>query len=99
MKVQILSWSARRGGAARAANRLFNAIKKNESNAVQIRITVNDKESSENALEANIRDAIGNDDGLVVLHCDKDVPVEKLVNVAGIATSLEAKVTIATTPK
>ena len=41
----------------------------------------------------------GNDDGLVVLHCDKDVPVEKLVNVAGIATSLEAKVTIATTPK
>ena len=60
---------------------------------------VNDKESSENALEANIRDAIGNDDGLVVLHCDKDVPVEKLVNVAGIATSLEAKVTIATTPK
>jgi biopolymer transport protein ExbD len=42
---------------------------------------VNDKESSENALEANIRDAIGNDDGLVVLHCDKDVPVEKLVNV------------------
>ena len=50
-------------------------------------------------LKLILRDAIGNDDGLVVLHCDKDVPVEKLVNVAGIATSLEAKVTIATTPK
>ncbi len=60
---------------------------------------VNDKESDENLLEAHIRDAIGNDEGLVVLHCDKDVPVEKLVNVAGIATSLEAKVTIATIPK
>ena len=60
---------------------------------------VNDKESNENLLEAHIRDAIGNDEGLVVLHCDKDVPVEKLVNVAGIATSLEAKVSIATIPK
>jgi biopolymer transport protein ExbD len=32
------------------------------------------------------------------LHCDKDVPVEDLVMVAGIATKLEAKVSIATKP-
>ena len=46
-----------------------------------------------------LRDAIGDKEGLVVLHCDKDVPVEELVNIAGIATSLEAKITIATKPK
>ena len=50
-------------------------------------------------LEFILRNAIGEDEGLVVLHCDKDVPVEHLVNVAGIATSLEAKVSIASTPK
>ena len=49
-------------------------------------------------IEIHLRDEIGDKEGLVVLHCDKDVPVEHLVNVAGIATSLEAKVTIATQP-
>ena len=52
-----------------------------------------------NDLEIVLRNAIGEEEGLVVLHCDKDVPVEHLVNVAGIATSLEAKVSIASTPK
>jgi len=60
---------------------------------------VNEKESSKNNLEIMLRDAIGDKEGLVVLHCDKDVPVEELVNIAGIATSLEAKITIATKPK
>tara|TARA_Y100000590_G_scaffold360418_1_gene416705 strand:+ start:85 stop:477 length:393 start_codon:yes stop_codon:yes gene_type:complete len=60
---------------------------------------VNEKETSIDNLEIILRDEIGNKDGLVVLHCDKDVPVEHLVNVAGIATSLEAKVTIAAKPK
>ena len=60
---------------------------------------VNDQETSIENLEFILRDAIGEDEGLVVLHCDKDVPVEHLVNVAGIATSLEAKVSIASTPK
>ena len=58
MRVQILSWSASRGGAARAANRLFNAIKKNEQKEVQIRMTVNDKESTSLGLispESNLR--------------------------------------------
>ncbi len=60
---------------------------------------INDKESSKDNLDILLRDAIGDKEGLVVLHCDKDVPVEELVNIAGIATSLEAKITIATKPK
>jgi len=59
---------------------------------------VNDKEVNISDIEIHLRDQIGDKEGLVVLHCDKDVPVEHLVNVAGIATSLEAKVTIATQP-
>ena len=37
-------------------------------------------------------------EGVVVLHCDKSVPVDHLVRVASIATELEAKVSIATKP-
>ena len=59
---------------------------------------VNDKEVNISDIEIHLRDEIGDKEGLVVLHCDKNVPVEHLVNVAGIATSLEAKVTIATQP-
>ena len=59
---------------------------------------VNDKEVNISDIEIHLRDQIGDKEGLVVLHCDKNVPVEHLVNVAGIATSLEAKVTIATQP-
>ena len=44
MKVQIFSWSKSRGGAARAADRLFNAIKAFESNEIDIGMYVNDKE-------------------------------------------------------
>jgi biopolymer transport protein ExbD len=59
---------------------------------------VNDKEVNISDIEIHLRNEIGDKEGLVVLHCDKDVPVEHLVNVAGIATSLEAKVIIATQP-
>ncbi|MBV19641.1 MAG: biopolymer transporter ExbD [Cytophagia bacterium] len=64
-----------------------------------LRYFVNEKETSIDNLEIILRNEIGDEEGLVVLHCDKDVPVEHLVNVAGIATSLEAKVSIASTPK
>jgi biopolymer transport protein ExbD len=37
--------------------------------------------------------------GVVILHIDESVPTKELVFVAGIATSLEAKVSIATKPK
>ncbi|MBJ6117919.1 biopolymer transporter ExbD [Pontibacter sp. BT310] len=37
-------------------------------------------------------------EGVVVLHVDKSVPVEHLARVAGIASNLKAKVTLATLP-
>ena len=65
----------------------------------ELRYFVNENQTSIDNLEMVLRNEIGEEEGLVVLHCDKDVPVEHLVNVAGIATSLEAKVSIASTPK
>lgn len=59
---------------------------------------VNDKKVSKNNLEMTLRSAFEGKEGLVVLHCDQSVPVEYLVHVAGIATALEAKVSIATKP-
>ena len=40
----------------------------------------------------------GTEEGAVVLHVDKSVPVEHLVKVAGIAKNLNASVTLATVP-
>ena len=40
----------------------------------------------------------GSEQGAVVLHVDKTVPVEHLVKVAGIAKNLNASVTLATVP-
>ncbi|WP_299760478.1 biopolymer transporter ExbD [uncultured Pontibacter sp.] len=40
----------------------------------------------------------GTEQGAVVLHVDKSVPVEHLVKVAGIAKNLNASVTLATVP-
>ncbi|MEO9475638.1 MAG: biopolymer transporter ExbD [Cyclobacteriaceae bacterium] len=59
---------------------------------------VNDKNVSINQLEGVLRDAFAGKEGVVVLHCDSKVPVENVVKVAGIATALEAKVSIATKP-
>ncbi len=60
---------------------------------------VNDKKTSFDDLETAISREIKNaDEGIVVLHIDKSVPTEYLVNVAGIAAKLKAKVSIATKP-
>lgn len=59
---------------------------------------VNDQKIEIQNLEMILRNELQGKEGLIVLHCDKDVPVEKLVEVAGIATILEAKVSIATKP-
>ena len=45
-------------------------------------------------LPVNLKDKKGQ----VVLHIDKDVPVEYLVEIGGIAAGLEANVSIATKP-
>ena len=50
-------------------------------------------------LEPELRSRLKEGQGAVVLHIDKQVPTEYFVYVAGIATSLEAKVSIATVPE
>jgi biopolymer transport protein ExbD len=60
---------------------------------------LNEKEVSLAQLEPQLAALLqGSDEGVVVLHVDKSVPVEYLVNVASIATNLRAKVTLATVP-
>lgn len=60
---------------------------------------VNNKKVNRNSLESELKASLGGQEGIVVLHCDAIVPVERLVEVAGIATSLKAKVSIATKPE
>lgn len=60
---------------------------------------VNDKKVTLNRLEEVLRLELDEKEGVVVLHCDKAVPVEHLVNVASIATKLEAKISLATKPE
>ncbi len=63
-----------------------------------LRYLVNDKPVSPDQLERSLKSQLESKEGIVVLHVDKSVPVEHLVRVAGIATALEAKVSIATKP-
>src|SRR5690606_26109720 len=59
---------------------------------------VRDKRVTRGTLEGELKSRLTGGGGSVVLHIDKDVPSEHLVYVAGIATSLEAKVVVATRP-
>jgi biopolymer transport protein ExbD len=59
---------------------------------------VNDKRSTFQNLKNDLAAELNGEEGVVVLHIDKVVPVEHLVNVAGIANELKAKVSIATRP-
>ena len=63
-----------------------------------LRYYVNDRRITRSRLEHELRKELQGTEGVVVLHIDKSVPTEYLVEVAGIATSLEAKVSIATQP-
>jgi biopolymer transport protein ExbD len=60
---------------------------------------VNDKRVTKATLEGELKSKLAGPNGVVVLHIDESVPTRELVHVAGIATSLEAKVSIATKPK
>jgi biopolymer transport protein ExbD len=60
---------------------------------------VNEKQVTKATLEGELKSRLAGAGGSVVLHIDKSVPSEHLVYVAGLATSLEAKVVIATKPK
>ena len=63
-----------------------------------LRFYVNDRRVTRNSLEYELQKALEGKESVVVLHVDRSVPVEYLVEVAGIATSLKAKVTLATQP-
>ncbi len=60
---------------------------------------VNDKRVSKATLEAELKAKLSGPSPVVVLHIDESVATREMVFVAGIATSLKAKVTIATKPK
>jgi biopolymer transport protein ExbD len=60
---------------------------------------INEKKITRATLEGELKSRLGGAGGSVVLHIDKDVSSEHLVYVAGLATSLEAKVVVATKPK
>ena len=60
---------------------------------------VKNKKVTRASLESVLKQNLNGKEGIVVLHCDASVPVERLVEVAGIATALKAKVSIATKPE
>jgi biopolymer transport protein ExbD len=62
------------------------------------RYYINDQRVTHDLLEIELARALQGKEGVVVLHIDKSVPVEYLVDVASIATALKAKVSIATRP-
>ena len=63
-----------------------------------LRFAVNDKQVSRDEIRNALTALLQDNKGYVVLHIDKEVPVEYLVEIGGIAASLEANVTIATQP-
>jgi len=60
---------------------------------------VNDKKVTKSTLEGELKSRLAGNKGVVVLHIDESVPTRDMVFVAGIATKLEARVSIATKPK
>lgn len=60
---------------------------------------INDQKINKRDLENGIKRELKGQEGTVTLHIDKSVPSEYLVEVAGIATALKAKVSVATKPQ
>lgn len=63
-----------------------------------LRFSVNDKVVDREQIKAELAALLQDKKGQVVLHIDKEVPVEYLVEIGGIAAGLEANVSIATKP-
>ncbi|EAZ83119.1 ExbD/TolR family protein [Algoriphagus machipongonensis] len=60
--------------------------------------SVNDKIVPRENIKSELTSLLKDKKGQVVLHIDKEVPVEYLVEIGGIAAGLEANVSIATKP-
>jgi biopolymer transport protein ExbD len=63
-----------------------------------LRYSVNDRVVGREQIKAELASLLEGKKGQVVLHIDKEVPVEYLVEIGGIAAGLEANVSIATKP-
>ncbi|MCH7406379.1 ExbD/TolR family protein [Belliella aquatica] len=63
-----------------------------------LRFSVNDRIVDREAVKGELTTLLKEKKGQVVLHIDKEVPVEYLVEIGGIAAGLEANVSIATKP-
>lgn len=63
-----------------------------------LRFSVNDRVVDREAIKGELTVLLQGKKGQVVLHIDKEVPVEFLVEIGGIAAGLEANVSIATKP-
>ncbi|AWW28805.1 biopolymer transporter ExbD [Echinicola strongylocentroti] len=63
-----------------------------------LKYSVNDKIVEREGIKKELTTLLKGKDGQVVLHIDKEVPVEYLVEIGGIAAKLEANVSIATKP-
>ena len=63
-----------------------------------LRYFVNDQRTNIRRLPDDLAAALKGQEGVVVLHVGKSVPTEHLINVASIATSLKARVSVATQP-
>ena len=63
-----------------------------------LKFSVNDRVVSRDQIKSELTTLLKDKKGQVVLHIDKQVPVEYLVEIGGIAASLEANVSIATQP-
>ncbi len=63
-----------------------------------LKFYVNDKPVSRNNLERELQQELKEQEGVVSLHIDQSVPSEHLVYVAGIATGLNAKVSVVAKP-
>ncbi|MCE7054565.1 biopolymer transporter ExbD [Algoriphagus sp. AGSA1] len=63
-----------------------------------LKYSVNDKIVPREQIKTELTSLLRDKKGQVVLHIDKEVPVEYLVEIGGIAAGLEANVSIATKP-
>ncbi len=63
-----------------------------------LRFSVNDRVVNRDDIKNELTTLLQDKKGQVVLHIDKEVPVEYLVEIGGIAAGLEANVSIATKP-
>jgi biopolymer transport protein ExbD len=63
-----------------------------------LQFSVNDQLVTRDQLKSVLTPLLEGKKGQVVLHLDKEVPVEYLVEIGGIAAGLSANVSIATKP-